>query len=127
MHLPYLLGESKADTVDRSLQGREATIKLLRFHLNRASNRMKQQADKKRSDREFVVGDMVYIKLQPYRQQSVVRRSCLKLSARIFGPFPVLEKIGQVAYGVALPPDAKIHRLSCIAVKKTYWPGCGPI
>ena len=103
VHLPYLPGDSKVDTVDRSLQAREATIKLLKFHLNRARNRMKQQADKRRSDRQFQIGDLVYVKLQPYRQHSVARRSCEKLSARFYGPYQVLEKISNVAYRITLP------------------------
>ena len=32
-HLPYLLGDSKVEAVDKSLQAREATINLLKFHL----------------------------------------------------------------------------------------------
>ena len=58
--------------MDRSLQAREAGIKLLKFYLRRAQNRMKQLADKKRSDRQFDVHDMVYVKLQMYRQSFVV-------------------------------------------------------
>ena len=67
VHLPYLLRDSKIDMVDKSLQAREAAIKLLKFHLYRTRNKMKQQANHKRSDRQFKVGNMVYIKLQPYR------------------------------------------------------------
>ena len=52
------------------------------------------------SDKHFAVGDMVYIKLQLYRQHSVVHRSNLKLSAKFFGLYLILEKIGQVAYRV---------------------------
>lgn len=32
---------------------------------------MKQLANKKRSDKVFDVGDLVYLKLQPYKQKSV--------------------------------------------------------
>jgi hypothetical protein len=45
---------------------------LIRQHLTRAAQRMKKQADKKRLEREFSVGNMVYMKLQPYIQSSVM-------------------------------------------------------
>lgn len=48
------------DEVYMSLQARESTIRLLKHHLAVAQSRMKTQADKKRSFREFAVGDMVY-------------------------------------------------------------------
>ena len=41
LHLPYLAKESTILAVDRSLQTREAAIKLLKFYLARAQNRMK--------------------------------------------------------------------------------------
>ena len=109
VHLPYLPGDSMVEAVDRSLQTREAAIKLLRFHLLRAQNRMKQQEDKGRSDRQFQVGDLVYVKLQPYRQKTVANRLCLKLAAKYFGPYKVLAKIGSVAYKLELPAGAKVH------------------
>ena len=70
---------------------------------------MRAQADKKRSERQFVVGDLVYLKLQPYIQTSVAQRSSQKLSFRYFGPFKVLKRVGAVAYKLQLPPDARIH------------------
>ena len=36
VHLPYFLGDSKVEVVDHNLQTREAVIKLLKFHLQRA-------------------------------------------------------------------------------------------
>lgn len=51
----------------------------------------------------------MYLKLQPYRQQSVVRRGCQKLAAKYFGPFEIGERIDKVAYRLKLPSDATIH------------------
>ncbi|CAM8888386.1 unnamed protein product [Rhodiola kirilowii] len=109
IHLPYLPGESSCILVDRSLQKREEVISLQKFHLLRAQNRMKQYADSHRSAREFTVGDYVYLKLQPYRQQSLKTRIPHKLSPRLYGPFHIVDRIGPVAYKLALPPAAAIH------------------
>ncbi|XP_052478994.1 uncharacterized protein LOC128034540 [Gossypium raimondii] len=53
IHMPYLAGVSPAAVVDRSLQSREATRKLLMFCLKRAQGRMKHFTDKHRSERSF--------------------------------------------------------------------------
>lgn len=71
---------------------------------------MKQYADSHRSPREFKVGDHIYLKLQPYRQNTLKNRNIPhKLSPRFYGPFRVLERVGYVAYKLALPADAAIH------------------
>ncbi|GJT84266.1 hypothetical protein Tco_1058608 [Tanacetum coccineum] len=70
---------------------------------------MKAQANKHRSEREFSVGDWVYLKMQHYRQLIVRKGKQHKLFAKFYGPFQVLTKIGHVAY--------KLHMLVVEPVK----------
>lgn len=70
---------------------------------------MKFHADKHRLERSFLVGDWVYLRLQPYRQKSISHKTFNKLSPRFYGPFQVLQKIGAVTYKLDLPPGSQIH------------------
>uniref|UniRef100_A0ACD5Z0W0 Uncharacterized protein n=1 Tax=Avena sativa TaxID=4498 RepID=A0ACD5Z0W0_AVESA len=72
-------------------------------------HQMKYHADKHRSEREFQVGDAVFLKLQPYEQTSVHRRANHKLSFKYYGPYSVLQRVGAVAHKLALPPSSHIH------------------
>lgn len=63
--------------------------------MQRAQQRMKHQDDKHHSEHEFEVGDLVFLKLQPYIQTLVVSRSKKKLSFRYFGPLKVLDRVGE--------------------------------
>ena len=95
--------------VEEWLKERNDLLPVIRHHLERAQKRMQVQADKNRSEREFAVGDHVYLRLQPYVQTSVAVRSSQKLGFKYFGPYLVLQRIGKVAYRLQLPPTAKIH------------------
>lgn len=53
------------------VQQKSMMIELIQQHLHHAQERMRVQANKSRSERQFSVGDWVYLKLQPYVQASL--------------------------------------------------------
>jgi hypothetical protein len=102
--LSYVPGTSTNLAADDILKDRNSTINLLMENLPQARNRMKIQVDKNCT--VFQEGDWVYLRLQPYRHKYLASRKNLKLSPQFFGPFQVLQKIGTVAYKLALPITA---------------------
>lgn len=81
---------------------------------------MKHYAAKKRTEREYSVGDWVYLRLRPYLQTIVAMKRSLKLSPRYFGPFQIIQRIGKMAYWLLLPKESKIYpvfHVSCLKKK----------
>lgn len=95
--------------IESWLTERRVVHDLLRQHLLRAQQIMKKQADKNRTFRQFIVDDMVFLKLQPYIQASVAPRANHKLLFKYFGPFRVTAKVSDTAYRLALPEGSTIH------------------
>ncbi|CAL1395604.1 unnamed protein product [Linum trigynum] len=95
--------------VDQALLDRNEVLQDLRVNLQNTQTRMKQLADAGRRDEAFEVGDLVYLRLHPYRQHLVYRRASQKLAARFHGPYRVVERIGPVAYRVSLPVGSRVH------------------
>lgn len=106
--------------VARTLQERENMILILKFHLLRAQHRMQQNADLHRNDRRFEIGDYVFVKLQPYRQKSVMIRGNQKLSPKYFGPYKILDTCGKVAYKLELSATSYIHLVFHVSQLKEF-------
>lgn len=54
------------------------------------------------------MGGQAFLKLQPYIQTSVARRTNHKLRFKFFGPFPVIQSINDVTYELQLPANSSI-------------------
>ncbi|GAU21227.1 hypothetical protein TSUD_11450 [Trifolium subterraneum] len=105
----FLSNETKVAAVALELSERDEALKQLKLHLLKSQQQMKAYADRKRQDLQFAVGEWVFLKLRPHRQQSLVKRINQKLAARFYGPFQIIDKVGAVAYKLQLPAESKIH------------------
>jgi hypothetical protein len=97
----------------------EQQVTQIKQNLKVAQNRQKSYVDRKRTPREFRVGDHIYLRVRP-RKSSLEMGDCAKLAPRYFGPFEVLDRVGPVAYRLALPPTVKTHNVFHVSLLKKY-------
>ncbi|KAL5578475.1 hypothetical protein UlMin_020174 [Ulmus minor] len=85
-----------------------------------AQSRQKSYADRRRRPLEFQVGDLVFLKVAPMK--GVMRFGKKgKLSPRYIGPFEILERIGKVAYKLALPSELyTVHNVFHVSMLRKY-------
>lgn len=85
----YITSTLKVDAVDDMFTNREAVFEEVRKKLMKAQAVMKHFADHKHRDVTFQVGDIVMVKLRPYKQTSVAGPQSVppKLAKRFYGPF----------------------------------------
>ena len=53
------------------IEHQQQVLQILKDNLTMAQNHIKQQADQHRSERSFEVGDLVFLRLQTYKQMSL--------------------------------------------------------
>ena len=90
----------------------------IRDQLLKAQNSMKVQVDKHCRELELSVGEKVFLNIQPYKLKSLAQRQNQKLSPRFYGPFEVLEKVGNAAYKLLLPQGSNIHPVFHVSLLK---------
>ncbi|KAL0540116.1 hypothetical protein IC582_024346 [Cucumis melo] len=102
------------------VQSTNEAIQKIRSRMHTAQSRQKSYADVRRKDLEFEVGDKVFLKVAPMR--GVLRfEKRGKLSPRFVGPFEILERIGPVAYRLALPPSlSTVHDVFHVSMLRKY-------
>ncbi|KAL0539660.1 hypothetical protein IC582_023876 [Cucumis melo] len=102
------------------VQSTNEAIQKIRSRMHTAQSRQKSYADVRRKDLEFEIGDKVFLKVAPMKGVLRFERRG-KLSPRFVGPFEILERIGPVAYRLALPPSlSTVHDVFHVSMLRKY-------
>ncbi|KAL2252742.1 UNVERIFIED_CONTAM: Transposon Ty3-G Gag-Pol polyprotein, partial [Sesamum indicum] len=79
-------------------------VQVVKKCLKAAQDRQKSYVDQHRREMEDEVGDKVFLKISPWR--GILRFGKQgKLSPRYIGPYEIIERIGPLAYRLALPTE----------------------
>ena len=93
---------------------------MIRERLKVATDIQKSYADMKRKDIRYEVGEKVFLKVSHWKKVMRFREKG-KLSPRFIGPYEVIEKVGPVAYRLALPLELeKIHNVFHMSMLQRY-------
>jgi hypothetical protein len=87
----------------------EKQVQMVHESLKVAQSQQKRYADKRRRDLSFEIGDFVYLKVSPMRDTRRFRVKG-KLAPRYVRPFKIIDRKGEVAYELELPPQlSEVH------------------
>ena len=95
-------------------------MKVIRERLKVATDRQKSYADMRRKDIRYEIGETMVLKVLPWKKVMRFGKNG-KLSPRFIGPYEVIEKVGPVAYILALPLDLEnIHNVFHMLMLRRY-------
>ena len=97
----------------------EKEMKVIKKNLKVAHDRQKSYADRNRLFKEFQAREQVYLRIKS-KKSSLWIGSCAKLAPRFCGPFSIIERIGPVAYRIALHTTMKVHDVFHVSLLKKY-------
>jgi hypothetical protein len=103
------------------LKEMEEQMLKIKHNLKVAQDRQKCYANKNITHREFKVGDHIFLKVKANKSYLKLGNYS-KLAAIFCGPFKILERIGLVAYMLALHASMTIHNVFHVSFLKKYIP-----
>nr|KYP49956.1 Transposon Ty3-G Gag-Pol polyprotein [Cajanus cajan] len=115
----YQDGESVVVGPELILQTTEK-VKLIQEKIKTAQSRQKSYADKRRKPLEFAEGEHVFLKVTLTSGVGKALKA-RKLTPRFVGPYQIIQRVGPVAYRLALPPFlSNLHDVFHVSQLRKY-------
>ncbi|KAI6687681.1 hypothetical protein NL676_024509 [Syzygium grande] len=116
------VGEQSITGLELIQQTVEAELRSFKTDSKRRRVVWKSYVDRRRRPLEFQVGDHVFLKVSPMKGLSRFGKKG-KLSPRYVRPFEILEKIGDMAYRLALLSNlSQVHNVFHVLMLRKYEP-----
>jgi hypothetical protein len=110
---------------DRAVVGPEL-LREMEEQMSKINNNLKVSQDRKKiyddkgiHDREFIVGDHLFLKVRANKSFLKLGK-CSNLASRYCGSFEIIERIGHVYCMIALPTSMSIHNVFHVSLLKKY-------
>jgi hypothetical protein len=100
------------------LQESHNILRVLKENLQVAKNQQNIYANRDRAKHNFEVGDLVFLRLHPYRQSSLKKSGEEKLKPHFYGPYRVIRRIGELAYELEFPEGSGIQNIFYVSFLK---------
>ena len=94
-------------------------LQVIRANMKKAHDRQKKNADQRRREVVFAVGDMVYLKVSAQKGKDHFGKVG-KLAVRFIGPYWIIGRVGEVAYRLELPEDMNLHPVFHVSMLRRH-------
>ena len=102
------------------IQETKEKVKMIRERLKVSTDRQKSYDDMRRKDIRYEIGEFFFFESITLEEANEIWEKG-KLRPRIIGPYEVIEKVGPVAYKLALPLELEnIHNIFHVSMLRRY-------